>query len=43
MKIYTIRFQTNLNASMVMDIYARSYKAAIKKVLKEFPDAYDFN
>jgi hypothetical protein len=40
---FTIRFQTNLNASMMITIKAKSYKKAIEKILKQFPDAFDFN
>jgi len=42
-EIYEIRFETNLNASMYMEIKANSYEDAIKKILKQFPDAFNFD
>jgi FKBP-type peptidyl-prolyl cis-trans isomerase (trigger factor) len=43
MKTYTISFQTDLNASMRVEIKARSWKDAIKKLLKEYPSAFDID
>lgn len=43
MKTYYIIFQTNLNASMKVEISARSYKSAVKKLLKEYPSAFDLD
>jgi len=39
---YTIRFETNLNASMIMTVSAKSREEAIELIKKQFPDAFNF-
>jgi len=43
MKTYYITFQTDLNASMKVRIFSRSYESAVKKVKKEYPRAFDID
>ena len=38
---YTIRFETDLNASMVVIIYEESEREAIKTLKKEYPTAFN--
>ena len=40
---YEFRFQTDLNASMKTEIQAYSFKLALKKLLKEYPSAFDID
>ncbi len=40
---YTVRFQTDLNESMIMIVFASSFKSATRKIKKEFPSAFDFH
>jgi hypothetical protein len=42
-KSYLISFQTDLNASMKIIIEARSWKLAVKILLKEYPSAFDID
>jgi len=42
-EIYNLTFQTDLNESMRVKILARSYKSAVKKLLKEYPSAFDID
>lgn len=43
MKIWTIRFETGLNASIIYTVMARSYKEAIRKIKKKFPSVFNFD
>ena len=40
MEKFEIRFETNLNASMYVTIYAKNEKEAIKKLKKDYPTAF---
>ncbi|MFA5207394.1 MAG: hypothetical protein WC428_01940 [Candidatus Paceibacterota bacterium] len=42
-QIYNLSFQTDLNESMRVKIEARSYKSAVKKLIKEYPSAFDID
>jgi hypothetical protein len=43
LKEYFIRFQTDLNESMKVTIFAKSWKSARKKLLKDYPSAFDID
>jgi len=40
-KWYDIRFETNLNASMCIVIFAKNKQDAIRKLKKEYPSAFN--
>jgi hypothetical protein len=41
-KTIVVIFETNLNTSLVMSVKAKDWKAAKRKVKKDFPDATNF-
>jgi len=41
-KLFIIRFETNLNASMQMKIMSNSYDNAKRQILKHFPNAFNY-
>jgi hypothetical protein len=42
MKEREITFSTDLNESISVNVMAKTYESAIKKIKKSFPSAYDF-
>jgi hypothetical protein len=39
---FELTFSTDLNETLSMTVFARTYESAIRKIKKEFPSAFNF-